>query len=407
VSRPVYFYNEGEIDIRAVRMFGISAKVGTNPIGYFGTGLKYAIAILLRENHKVTIHSGNKKYVFEKIKDQFRGKDFSFIKMNGEELPFTTELGKNWEVWQAFRELHCNAKDEGGDSTQDIPYIDDTTGQTIIEVDGYEMSHTYGKKDEIILSDRRSPIFENKYVEIYEGSSDVIYYRGIKIFEPDNKTFFTYNVLEQLPLTEDRTLPASNELKRFMTSYLGFLSDKTLIKKALTTEGCYENEADYDWLNYNRTMYGEPTEEFDQVVGELHRKNCDKTPKTLLLWYKQKHQKESIKHLVDVELSEIQVKQLDKCKTILEEVYPDLKKYTIRVVEDLGQRTMAYANVEENTMVISLSSFREGTKYLMSTIIEELFHLRTGYNDLTRSFQTYIFDQLTNLIEERIVREPI
>jgi hypothetical protein len=51
MSAIVVFENPGEIDAAAIRTFGVSVKEGENPIGFFGTGLKYAIAILLRTGH--------------------------------------------------------------------------------------------------------------------------------------------------------------------------------------------------------------------------------------------------------------------------------------------------------------------------------------------------------------------
>ena len=44
----IIFTNQGEIDIRAVTTFGVSVKNDNSAIGMFGTGLKYAIAIILR-----------------------------------------------------------------------------------------------------------------------------------------------------------------------------------------------------------------------------------------------------------------------------------------------------------------------------------------------------------------------
>jgi hypothetical protein len=51
----VIFQNLGLIDLRAVQIMGLNAKESKNPIGQFGTGLKYAIAVLLRNNCSVSI----------------------------------------------------------------------------------------------------------------------------------------------------------------------------------------------------------------------------------------------------------------------------------------------------------------------------------------------------------------
>ena len=54
----VVFENTGEIDILSISSFGVSVKEGDSPIGFFGTGLKYAIAVLLRHNQKITAYCG-------------------------------------------------------------------------------------------------------------------------------------------------------------------------------------------------------------------------------------------------------------------------------------------------------------------------------------------------------------
>ena len=46
-STSLLFTNPGEIDIRGATIAGLSAKEDAGAIGYFGTGLKYAIAQVL------------------------------------------------------------------------------------------------------------------------------------------------------------------------------------------------------------------------------------------------------------------------------------------------------------------------------------------------------------------------
>ena len=50
------FTNPGIIDPRSISTFGVNAKASTNPIGHFGTGLKYAIATILRNDGSITIN---------------------------------------------------------------------------------------------------------------------------------------------------------------------------------------------------------------------------------------------------------------------------------------------------------------------------------------------------------------
>ena len=66
----IYFTNPGEIDIRAVTTMGVNVKEGSSSIGYFGTGLKYAIATLLREGQEIIIHSGLTTYYFLSFQEE-------------------------------------------------------------------------------------------------------------------------------------------------------------------------------------------------------------------------------------------------------------------------------------------------------------------------------------------------
>jgi len=106
-------------------IMGVNVKENDNPIGHFGTGLKMAIAVLLRTNHNITIKTEDQEYIFGIDLKTLRGKDFWVCTCNGEELPYTTELGKEWDVWMAYRELISNTIDEGGNYSEE-PLSDET-----------------------------------------------------------------------------------------------------------------------------------------------------------------------------------------------------------------------------------------------------------------------------------------
>ena len=89
--RTFIFQNAGVMDPRAITTFGVSSKENDSAIGYFGTGLKYAIAVLLRYGCEITIWTGGQKYEFTTQKTRIRVNDFEIVQMNGEPLAFTTE----------------------------------------------------------------------------------------------------------------------------------------------------------------------------------------------------------------------------------------------------------------------------------------------------------------------------
>ena len=167
ISNVVTFQNKGEMDLRGITTFGVCAKETDNPIGYFGTGLKYAIAVLLRENHTITIWCGKKKHKMCIKKSKMRGKEFEFCRRNRIDLPFTTELGKNWKLWQAFREIYSNTKDEFDSHITDDPSIKPAKGLTTIKIEGEQFHNLYLNINSIIL--KTKPIYEYKDLEVHEG----------------------------------------------------------------------------------------------------------------------------------------------------------------------------------------------------------------------------------------------
>jgi hypothetical protein len=64
-TQQLVFETPGLIDLRAFTVMGFNAKPATeNPIGYFGTGLKYAISVLCRLGTKPVVWIGQDKYTF-------------------------------------------------------------------------------------------------------------------------------------------------------------------------------------------------------------------------------------------------------------------------------------------------------------------------------------------------------
>jgi len=109
-----YFMNNGNFDIRAMMTMGVSAKLSDSAIGFFGTGFKYAVAVILRGGGSVKVSTIDGVYEFTKKEEIIRDQKFDLVMINGSSAGFTTHMGINWEPWMAFRELFCNAKDEGG-----------------------------------------------------------------------------------------------------------------------------------------------------------------------------------------------------------------------------------------------------------------------------------------------------
>ncbi len=218
----IAFVTPGLIPIEAFTTFGMNAKPNsTNPFGYFGTGLKIAIAVCLRLGQEVVVLRGKEKYTFYTKKEDFRGKAFQKVRMKKEtfsfgdllrksyhDLPFTTELGKHWELWQAFREFQTNTMDESGYTQREIWDESDThisANNSVILVLGQKFQDEFFDKDRNFLPDGLTERTTTNDIQVIDRPSKHVYYRGVRIWDLKEEAQFTYNFLRHVDLTEDRT----------------------------------------------------------------------------------------------------------------------------------------------------------------------------------------------------------
>lgn len=378
----IVFENKGAIDIRAIKTFGISAKDNDSAIGFFGTGLKYAIAILLREKQEIVIQSGLKKYEFTTKTFDSRGKQFEIVCMNGKELGFTTELGKTWELWQAFRELYCNCTDEGGKirrskafkaghlslAAKDSELVesdDAKSDSTIICVTGEKFDAIYSKRGEVILLSK--PINENSDFEIHEGLSQSVYFKNIRISNPLKPTLFTYNIKKNLDLTEDRTAKYDFQVRAAICGAILQSDDDKFIEACLTaTEGYYEHDLDYQ----ESYRYTDPGMTFLRVVGELREKKDHSVNKTACRIWTSRQTTSSSTEVIS--LSEPQKTLLDSAIELCDEAGFNVDKYQIIIVNSLGSK---FSQVEMKNIFLSVKLFDKGRGAIAKNLIHRYLEI--------------------------------
>lgn len=205
----IVFENEGEIDPRLAMLIGVNIKESSSPVGFFGTGLKYAIACMSRWGEEIRIQSGTAEFTFFAEDTEIRGRKFGILSMRSQidraPLGFTTDLGKRWEPWMVYRELWCNAHDEPSAQVYELDHVPrPKEGLTRIVVGGSKIEAAHASRGQFIL-EGRTPLHVVDGLEIYEGAGERIFYRGIAVQKPDKPGLYTYNITEHLYLTEDRT----------------------------------------------------------------------------------------------------------------------------------------------------------------------------------------------------------
>ncbi len=86
------------LELDLVKLMGVSVKDTSDPIGFFGTGLKYAMATALRWGGEMTIITNGEQYEVRGRQTKLRYKELTQVMLNNEPLGFTTELGKQREA---------------------------------------------------------------------------------------------------------------------------------------------------------------------------------------------------------------------------------------------------------------------------------------------------------------------
>lgn len=389
----VVFENPGEIDAAAIRTFGVSVKEGENPIGFFGTGLKYALAILLRTGHAVTVQSGLRKHRFALKDVTIRGESFQVVTMDRQELGFTTQVGKTWDLWMAYRELHCNCKDEGGTVFVADAAPKATAGVTRVIVTGEDFRNEHDRRSSFILIGE--PWLKLENCEVYEGESRGIFYRGILVHRLPNAEVsrYTYNITAKVDLTEDRIAKHAYMFPYMIAASILQADDETFLKGVLALDNkFYEHHFDF-----KEPVYGtKPAKPFLNVIEKLTLHAAGRTNISAQMAYKTAKREALVPAttvLVGVEAEILQI----AVKFARSLGFP-VDDYPIIVTDALGPNILGMA--ENDRIYVSRLAFMQGTKRVAGTLVEEFIHLRYKYQDETYSMQNFLLDRLVSLGEQ-------
>ena len=401
MSNSISFINPGVLDLRCIKQFGVSVKPMTdNPLGQFGSGSKYLIAVFLRLNHTIELYLGKDRYKFITRPVDIRGKEFNSVFMvrpDGveEEMPFNTHLGFQWEPWQAYREGHSNALDEGGFTTN-TPYTP-KDNQTAFVITGQEIAECYGDRDSIFLSPSRHLISATDNMQVFSGTSNYAYYRGVRVFKLPYASMFTYN-MKSMPggLTEDRTMKSPSDLDYRMAQAIASSENEDYLHKVLVAPKFTFEEHSY---GYGFT----PSKVFLKVVNELLKEG-----KLGLLTNIANSCFRIVNKTVPmpdpIQPTRIQQIQLDRAIAFCKKCGWDVDRYPVMVIP------RAHAGVEavaaNGKIYLTSTLFDKGTKTVATALLEEWIHLRHGMADHTRELQTYLFEQMVSL-SEQLAGEPI
>jgi hypothetical protein len=226
--------NYGEIEEEGFKLLGASTKrENESKIGFFGSGIKYTIAYLLRNNLFFKVYAGTNRINFDIKETTLRGQSFQKVLVNGEETSIATSWGEHWTRWMIFREIVTNAFDEDNfyiALTNEInPVPDRTTFYLKYEdfKEYYDNLSNYFRpelitetEESVILKDHPSPLN--------------VFKKGIRVIEDkgygrDNIiSLFDYNI-PCIDLNEER-IASMWEVKWCVTKILTNLKDQKALQ---------------------------------------------------------------------------------------------------------------------------------------------------------------------------------
>lgn len=406
----IIFENAGLIDMGAVTTMGACVKEGRNPIGFFGTGLKYAIAVCLRHECSVTLYRGTGRvYKFSAVEKKIRGKKFDVVHMNGKPLGYTTELGKHWQLWMAFRELWCNAVDEGGLAV-------DTTGpntkevmarphKTKIVVEGKEFDWAYQDRNQFIIERDRAPWVELRGVQVFKEPSKYLFYRGIRAYELTRPSMFTYNIVDHQELTEDRTLrwyfSAENKVRNAIMD-----SPHTELIEAILLAPKEDWEAKFDFKDEFDQQH--PSREF---VGTAVRLNSERGRYANLsaVNIAREHMRREMKEEDTYRLEGVQGAVFEKAKSFCFKLGYDMDKIRVIVVDALDGHKLS--QVLDDKLFISTEAVAEGTRavvreMIVGHIMLDMLSTKDRDEEVETSVANYLLQRVITL-GEKLAGEPL
>lgn len=409
--------NDGIIDIRLVALMGGTTKSNNEyKIGQFGTGLKYTLAYLFRNNLVFKIFAGNEEVKIHTETEDIRNEIFEIICINGQRTSITTKMGEDWTAWMIIRELWCNALDEGGAARDIVTEFTPDENQThfYIQIDALfnEVITNWGK----YFIHGQEPLCELDNYRIYGGGKALrIYKQGVLVYENEQvKALFSYDVKNA----------QINELREFkghinweLAWALSMANDKVAeYFLENITDQHYEGSEDmsYDWyqpawskswigvIGEGKLIHPKAVEEIEARGLTLDHAKLIKVPRNVFAAL--------TKHFPGIGALRVAAKvgefyetyneemenKINQACTILEHcgyiIHPELK-FIYGFFND--KNVLARVNMDKKEVLICNTLLSKSLFDIISTLIEENEHFNTGHSDESRAFQQHFIDLYT------------
>ena len=416
--------NKGLLDIRLFSLMGGTTKENDSAkIGQWGSGLKYAITFLLRNNINFKIFIGKEEVIINTKEEIIRDDLFEIVYVNGEKTSLTTKMGGDaWNEWTCIREIYSNAIDEGD---HNIEIVNDENLDVDFSKINQEVTEFYIEATPKILEiynnwgdyfiENKIPMYENDKFKLYpHGGNLKLYKQGVLIGEQEQDSLFIYD-FKNANINELREYKGhfESDLSRILYS----IDDVDTIKYIINNINDKVFEGNIDYKYWRDSSWDRPNDAWKEALGnakiitqEIKTKiqakqvNIDLDHTVVLpkkLYEGLNH------HIKDIsalrlankvnEFYEIYDQELDlkikQCITILEQADYFIHPEARFVFGEFGKgSTRAQVNLDTKEIMISQKLKDMSLFDTCAILVEENEHLRTEMSDETREFQQHFIN---------------
>jgi hypothetical protein len=415
--------NQGMIEAQALTLMGASSKVGdSSKIGMFGSGNKYAIAFFIRNNIGLKVFTGKKEIKITTEIQEFREQSFSVILIDGQKTSITTTMGKDWILWQAIREIYCNALDEGSDDIKIVDDISPMENETHFYIEmTTEIEHFMGNFDNYFTKDK-TIVQENEVGQIFTCSDALVnvFRKGIRCWDSHKTSVYDYN-FNEMDINESRVVRYQWEIYESFFQLLIRSTDNEVMDRIF---GAMRDRLNFECLagmcislpidksstkfkNYVYTNKFAPLE----MGGSLTEKEVEEFTIVPLSVYEaieplmnEDNKAEAFRKSTGGEfffeienLSQLQQVTMDRAMEFFKECKYDIN-YEIVPVQFVKKHILGMA--ENNKIYVSDIAIEKGVHDLCNTIIEEQIHLKYETEDHSRLFQTSAINEMLTVMKQ-------
>jgi hypothetical protein len=324
-------------------------------------------------------------------------------------------MGKEWEFWQAIREIYCNAIDEGECSMDFVQNIDPKEGETHFHIDTKKDVLEFVSNYDNYFSFNKKVLFKCKDGKILEktGEKANIYRKGINCFKTDKSSCYDYD-FSSITIDENRIVKYFWQVEERIWNLIYQCDNEEVIMKILhnTNDNNFLEGSLSDYSNINSSCASEtfkkcikgnriapigfagllkpdevhnhiliPTRVFKEIRGITGDENVgDKFKVTKNgAFYREL---ETSTALYDATIN----KALDFLKEVKFPINYEIK---VAIFDD----KQVMGTIYEEVIVLSDICVEKGINEIVNTIIEEYIHIKYNTMDETRDFQTAIISE--------------